>query len=203
MYVSLCSFFEHEQEGCPCRLNRGFTGGSATWLYGMQNFRALQGPRKLFDTSTIVTMSFTLGHCEMVQHAPGKWSDYASHRRQSAWQEEEDIRQAMIQSPWKSRQFLDDTCSNLWCSRDGPIPWPANSPDLTPPDFFVWVYIKSLVYGQWPQNEADFRQKITVASAHITPEMLCPMCCNLSAWYELCRVYRRGHVKCLCVGTWK
>jgi hypothetical protein len=90
---------------------------------------------------------------------------------------EEDTLQAMILSS-RSR----------WCGRDGPIPWPANSPDLTPPDFFVWVYVKSLVYGQRPQNEAGFRQKTTAAIAHITPEMLRATCYNLSVRYELCRV---------------
>jgi hypothetical protein len=40
---------------------------------------------------------------------------------------EEDIRQAIIQSPRKSRQFFDDTCNNHWCGRDGPNPWSANS----------------------------------------------------------------------------
>jgi hypothetical protein len=68
---------------------------------------------------------------------------------------EQDIRQAMIQSPRKPREFLDDTCNNRSCGRGGPIPWAANSPDLTPPEFFVWGYVKSLVYRQRPQNEAD------------------------------------------------
>jgi hypothetical protein len=32
------------------------------------------------------------------------------------------------------REFLD-AYKNHWCGRDGPIPWPMNSPDLMPPDF--------------------------------------------------------------------
>jgi hypothetical protein len=93
------------------------------------------------------------------------------------------------------REFLDDTCNNRWCGRDGPIPWLANSLDLKPPDFFVWGYVKSLVYRQRPQNEADLRQKITAAFAQITPEMLCATWRNLSARYEVCRVRRGGHVE--------
>jgi hypothetical protein len=62
-------------------------------------------------------------------------------------------------------EFLDDTCNSHWYGRDGPIPWTANSVDLTPPDFFVWGYVKSLVYEQRPQNEVDRRQKITPAFA--------------------------------------
>jgi hypothetical protein len=33
-------------------------------------------------------------------------------------------------------------------------------------------YVKSLSYGQSSQNEADLRQKVTAAFAHITPKML-------------------------------
>jgi hypothetical protein len=104
---------------------------------------------------------------------------------------EEDIRQVMIQDPRKSWGFLDDTWNNHWCGSDGPM----DSPDLTPPDFFVWGYVKSVVYAQRPQNEADLRQKITAAFAQITPEMLRTTCCNLSTCYELCRVRRGGHVE--------
>jgi hypothetical protein len=52
------------------------------------------------------------------------------------------------------REFLDDTYKNHWCSRDGPIPWLANSLDLKPPDFFVWGYVKPLLYK-------DHRMKMT------------------------------------------
>jgi hypothetical protein len=41
--------------------------------------------------STPVQLSprpFISGHCEMVPHVPGKWSDYVSHRWKSAWQEQ-------------------------------------------------------------------------------------------------------------------
>jgi hypothetical protein len=70
------------------------------------------------------------------------------------------------------REFLDDTYKNHWCGLDGPVPWLANSPDLKPPDFFVWGYVKSLVYRQRPQNEDDLQQNITSAFAQITLEML-------------------------------
>jgi hypothetical protein len=49
-------------------------------------------------------------------------------------------------------------------------------------------YVKSLVYGQRPQNEAELHRKITVAFAQISVEMLSAMWCNLSAQYELPRL---------------
>ena len=60
----------------------------------------------------------------------------------------------------------------IFLNCDGPIPWPPNSPDLTPPDFFVWGYVKSTVYTRRPQNLADQRREIAAAFQQITPEML-------------------------------
>jgi hypothetical protein len=57
-----------------------------------------------------------LENCLTMPHTGGRGHD--RNRK-------EDIQQAMIQNPWKSRQYLDDTCYNHWCGRDGPIPWPA------------------------------------------------------------------------------
>ncbi|GBO98416.1 Transposable element Tc3 transposase [Eumeta japonica] len=36
------------------------------------------------------------------------------------------------------REYLDNVFPNSWIGRDGPIPWPPRSPDLTPLDFYVW-----------------------------------------------------------------
>jgi hypothetical protein len=33
-----------------------------------------------------------------------------------------------------------------WVGHDGPIPWPPRSPDITPLDFFLWGYVKDMVY---------------------------------------------------------
>lgn len=49
---------------------------------------------------------------------------------------------------------------NLWIGRNGPIRWPANSPDLTPLDLFLWGYLKNKVYYDRPENINILRQKI-------------------------------------------
>jgi len=36
-----------------------------------------------------------------------------------------------------ARQYLDNKLPNMWMGRGGPIPWPAQSPDLFPCDFFL------------------------------------------------------------------
>ena len=35
-------------------------------------------------------------------------------------------------------------------SRNGPVQWPPRSCDLTPLDYFLWGYVKSLVYANKP-----------------------------------------------------
>lgn len=42
--------------------------------------------------------------------------------------------------------FLRETFSNRWIGRDGPIPWTPRLPHITPLDFFLWEYVKDIVY---------------------------------------------------------
>ncbi|KAJ4426146.1 hypothetical protein ANN_26955 [Periplaneta americana] len=44
------------------------------------------------------------------------------------------------------RDYLDDTFGNNWCGRRGPIVRLPNSPNLTPPDFFLWGFVKNDVH---------------------------------------------------------
>ena len=43
-------------------------------------------------------------------------------------------------------QFLNDTFSERQIGRNGPIPWLPRFPDITPSDFFLWGYVKDIVY---------------------------------------------------------
>jgi hypothetical protein len=47
--------------------------------------------------------------------------------------------------------------------RGGPIPWPARSPDLTPPDFFLWGAIKERVFRERPTAGDNMRERLTAA----------------------------------------
>lgn len=44
------------------------------------------------------------------------------------------------------REFLNETFSNRWIGRGGPVSWPARPPDCNPCDFYLWGHVKSLVY---------------------------------------------------------
>ncbi|KAJ4441496.1 hypothetical protein ANN_11352 [Periplaneta americana] len=75
------------------------------------------------------------------------------------------------------------------------LAWPLNSPDLTPPDFFVWGFVKDIVYSQKPRNIDELRIKITQAFQQTTPLMLQRTWAELHHRYELCRVRNGGHVE--------
>ncbi|GFY34930.1 putative DD41D transposase [Trichonephila clavipes] len=48
--------------------------------------------------------------------------------------------------------LLKDTLGDRLISRFGPVNWPPRSCDLTPLDYFLWGYVKSLVYADKPQT---------------------------------------------------
>lgn len=54
-----------------------------------------------------------------------------------------------------ARETLDRKFSDRWIGRAGPVNWPARSPDLTSPDFFLWGYLKDKVYKQIPTTRED------------------------------------------------
>ncbi|EFN76301.1 hypothetical protein EAI_01202, partial [Harpegnathos saltator] len=41
---------------------------------------------------------------------------------------------------------LDATFPHRWISRNGPVWWPPRSFDLTPPDFYLWRFLKDAVF---------------------------------------------------------
>ena len=43
-------------------------------------------------------------------------------------------------------QFLNKTFPERWIGCDGSIPSPLRSSDITPLDFFLWDYVKNIVY---------------------------------------------------------
>lgn len=65
--------------------------------------------------------------------------------------------------------YLNATFGDRWMGTNGPVRWPARSPDLTPLDFFYWGHIKEKVYRTKPQNIQDLRDRIIRAVNNITP----------------------------------
>lgn len=70
------------------------------------------------------------------------------------------------------RQYLDRKLPNRWIGRGGPIAWPARSPDLTACDYFLWGYVKDLVYRELPNTMAELKKKIKTAITGISDATL-------------------------------
>ena len=69
-------------------------------------------------------------------------------------------------------RFLNETFSDLWIERDGPISWPPRSSNITPLDFFLWGYVKDIVYQTKVQDITNLKQRISNAIATIDKAML-------------------------------
>ena len=65
------------------------------------------------------------------------------------------------------RGHLTATFSARWIGKGEPTAWPARSPDLTSLDFFLWGYIKSMVYETDIYSEEDLVACIVSAAAEI------------------------------------
>ncbi|GFW74687.1 putative DD41D transposase [Trichonephila clavipes] len=68
--------------------------------------------------------------------------------------------------------LLKDTFGDRLISRFGPVNWPPRSCDLTPLDYFLWGYVKSLVYANRPQTLDPLEDNIRRVIADIRPQML-------------------------------
>ena len=71
------------------------------------------------------------------------------------------------------RRFLDEQFPARWIGRGSPrITWPARSPDLTPPDFFLRGFVKDQVYRTSVCDLADLQERIYAGVNSVTPQML-------------------------------
>ena len=70
------------------------------------------------------------------------------------------------------RTYLNRKFPNKWIGRGGSIDWPPRSPGLTPMDYFLWGYVKNLVFNTPPTTPENMQERIRNAFHTITPNML-------------------------------
>ena len=95
-----------------------------------------------------------------------------------------------------SHIYLNDTFYGNWCGRSGPIMWPPNSPDLTPPEFFFGVLRRMMcIYSDpWTLTISKKRFAQRFKKLHLR-------CLLHHTWdaifsrYELCRLRNGSHVE--------
>ncbi|GFX35091.1 transposable element Tc3 transposase [Trichonephila clavipes] len=98
---------------------------------------------------------------------------------------------------WAARAKIDllkDTFGDRLISRFGPVNWPPRSCDLTPLDYFLWGYVKSLVYADKPQTLDHLEDNIRRVIADIRPQMLEKVIENWTSRLDYIRASRGRHM---------
>ncbi|GFU66354.1 transposable element Tc3 transposase [Trichonephila clavipes] len=90
--------------------------------------------------------------------------------------------------------LLKDTLGDRLISRFGPVNWPPRSCDLTPLDYFLWGYVKSLVYVDKPQTLDHLEDNIRRVIADIRPQMLEKVIENWTSRLDYIRASRGSHM---------
>ena len=88
--------------------------------------------------------------------------------------------------------ILNDVFPNRVISRNGAIPWPPRSPDLTPCDFFLWGYLKSKVYEERPRTIEELKARISLEIKRVPQRMLRAVMDNFRNRLQEC-INREGH----------
>ncbi|GFX59249.1 uncharacterized protein TNCV_4304811 [Trichonephila clavipes] len=87
-----------------------------------------------------------------------------------------------------------DTFGDRLISRFGPVNWPPRSCDLTPLDYFLWGYVKSLVYADKLQTLDHLEDNIRRVIADIRPQMLEKVIENWTSRLDYNRASRGSHM---------
>ncbi|GFU83651.1 DUF4817 domain-containing protein [Trichonephila clavipes] len=90
--------------------------------------------------------------------------------------------------------LLKDTFGDRLISRFGPVNWPPRSCDLTPLDYFLWSYVKSLVYADKPQTLDHLEDNIRRVIADVRPQMLEKVIENWTSRLDYIRAIRGSHM---------
>ncbi|XP_058805571.1 kinesin-related protein 4-like [Phymastichus coffea] len=71
------------------------------------------------------------------------------------------------------RNYLDQVYGGHWIGNNGPVRWPARSPDLNPLDYFYWGTSKEAVYHNGGLNDPnDMIRRIQHHAQHLEPEKI-------------------------------
>ena len=92
------------------------------------------------------------------------------------------------------REYLIESFPNRWLGRGGPVAWPPRSPDLTPPDYYLWGHM-TLVYETKVESRVALRDRIFAAAEHIRnhPDNIASATQSLLMRAENCIATGGGH----------
>ncbi|GFW97825.1 transposable element Tc3 transposase [Trichonephila clavipes] len=114
-----------------------------------------------------------------------------NHDVQELWFQQDD---ATCHTARATIDLLEDTFGDRLISRFGPVNWSPRSCDLTPLDYFLWGYVKSLVYADMPQTLDHLEDNIRRVIADIRPQMLEKVIENWTSRLDNIQASRGSHM---------
>ncbi|GFW19152.1 putative DD41D transposase [Trichonephila clavipes] len=114
-----------------------------------------------------------------------------NHDVQELWSQQDG---ATCHTAHATIDLLKDTFGDQLISRFGPVNWPPRSCDLTPLDYFLWGYVKSLIYADKPQTLDHLEDNIRRVIADIRPQMLEKVIENWTSRLDYIRASRDSHM---------
>jgi len=89
---------------------------------------------------------------------------------------------------------LNERFPDAWIGRGGPIPWPLRSLDLSSLDFFLWGYIKNIVYAEKIRNIQYLQERITSVIETVTRDMIQKMWQEIEFRLDVSRATNVAHI---------
>ena len=94
------------------------------------------------------------------------------------------------------QQFLNERFPNRWIgigrAEYEHVEWPPRSPDLTSLDFYLWGYLKNIVYARAPTTRDDMKERIRNACQNIPRHVLLATVRSFDRRVELCTINNGG-----------
>ena len=94
-----------------------------------------------------------------------------------------------------SLEWLKDHFKSRIVSRRTTVGWPPHSPDLSPPDFYLWGFLKDRVYKNTPQTLPALKSNITREIRAITGETLKKVMQNFAARLKHVLAKKGAHIE--------
>ncbi|PNF43421.1 hypothetical protein B7P43_G13453, partial [Cryptotermes secundus] len=82
-----------------------------------------------------------------------------------------------------------------WIGRSGPTAWPPRSPDLNPVDFFLWGYVKNIVYQVKINKLQHMKARIRDAVATVTTNTLQAKWNEVKYGRDICSATKGAHTE--------
>ena len=89
--------------------------------------------------------------------------------------------------------YLKSKFGNRVISNKTEIPWPPNSPDLNPLDFFFWGHSMNHVFRSQPATIEDLKPVVNDFARNMSREIILKACKSAYVRFEKLREMKGGH----------